>query len=314
MRENNFRTRIATGSFTLPVAVLVAAAVLCTAAPTGDELWKILAVVAVTTYALIELSNRNALLRVRSRMVSSTYLVILAACPFMAVWSTDLLPAVALVLTYFALFAAYQQPHPAGYAFHAGLFVGIGSLFYPPMILLEVVVVHCLLVQLRALNWRSLLAVVFGAVLPYWFLAGWGIWENRIDTIFVPYLEAFNFGAPDYAALTLPQMLVAGYVVVLSLCAAVHFTRTAYNDKIRTRMYFYVFLVLEVVLVAALAFQPQCANVLMHMLIVNSAPIIAHHFTLGRGRALNVWFIICLVLLAGIIGTNYYLILYAGSH
>lgn len=312
MRENNFRTRITTGSFTLPIAAILTAVLWFLSDPTDKAVWKGILLTALVTYALVELNNRNSLLRVRSRMMSSTYLLLMAACPFFAKWSTDMLPAAALTLAYFPLFAAYQQASSAGQAFKTSLLISAGSLFYPPMLLLEVVVLSCLLIQLRALNWRSLLAVVFGAALPYWFVAGWGIWEGRIDTIFLPYLAAFRFDAPDYSTLQWPYMLLAGYVALLSFIAFVHFVRTAYNDKIRTRMYFYVFSLLEAVLIAALALQPQKADVLLRLLIVNSAPLIAHHLTLGRGRWANIWFIICLTLLAGIVGTNHYL-WHAGS-
>ena len=84
-----------------------------------------------------------------------------------------------------------------------------------------------------------------------------------------------------------------------------NFTRTAYVDMIRTRLYFYVFILIECLLMAALALQPQKTGVLLRLYIVNSTPLIAHHFTLGRGRWLNIWFIVSLLLLVGILVFNH---------
>lgn len=304
MRDRNFRTRIATGTFTLPVAAVLTALLWIGTALTDEAAWGGLAVTGIVTYLLVELNNRNALLRVRSRMVSTVFLAFMAAAPFLHTWSPDMVPAAALTAAYFPLFAAYQSRNAAARVFNVALLVSIGSLVYAPAIGLLVIFLFSLGAQLRALSGRTFLALVFGAVLPYWFFAAWGIWTHSAEWVGQWFVTTFSFDMPDYTGVSLPQLAFAGYVGLLSLVAVCHFFRTAYNDKIRTRMYFYVFILVEFVLAAALAVQPQKSGVLLRLFVVNSAPIVAHHLTLGRGRWANVWFVLCLIGLVGLIVYN----------
>ncbi len=304
MYEHNFRTRITTGTFTFPVAALLTAALWILSAPNHIDTYVGLALAALATYLIVELNNRNSLLRLRSRMMGVVFLSFSAACPFFFAYSEDFLPVLALLLAYFPLFASYQQRQSAGWVFHAALCIGLGSLFYPPLLLLLPVFLLGMGIQLRSLNVRSLSAVFFGATLPYYFLVVRGVWEDRTDTIFLPYIDAFRFSAPDYCALSLPQILVGSLVILWALCAVCHFLRVAFNDKIRVRMLFYVIIIVEAVLVVGLLVRPQDAGVLLRLLIANSAPLIAHHLTLGRGRLLNIWFLVCAVLLLALIAFN----------
>ncbi len=304
MREHNFRTRIVSGTFTLPVAAVLTAVMWLFSGVTDSRAWAGLAVLGLIAYLLVELNNRNALLRVRSRMVSTVFLGLAAASPFFHVWDTAMMPSLALVAAYFPLFAAYQRRNAAGQVFHSSLFIGVGSLFYPPLLLLLAVLLFCLAVHLRALDWRSCLALLFGGLLPWYGLLAYGVWNGSLCALFSPYLAAFCFSGPDYSALSLPEMMMEGFVVLSSLAAMVHFFRTAYNDKIRTRMYFYVIIAVEIVLLAALFAQPQRSDVLLRLLIVNSSPLIGHHISLGKGRWVNVWFAVCLVSLIGLLVFN----------
>ncbi len=304
MREHNFRTRITTGTFTLPTAAILTVVLWVVAGMGSVETLEGLAVVGVMTYLMVELNNRNALLRVRSRMVGTMFLALSAGCPLFYAWSTDYIPALSLLVAYFPLFMSYQKPQDAADIFHAALALGVGSLFYPPLLLLGVAFLVGVAVQLRALSGKTFMALLFGLTLPYYFVAAWGVWENKLATVFLPYIEAFDFAAPDYAAVPLPLLLSGGFVVVLSFIAVVHLFRTAFNDKIRTRMFFYIIVIAEVVLALSLLLQPQKAGILLRLLFVNSAPLIAHHLTLGRGRGLNIYFLVCLLLLSALIVFN----------
>lgn len=168
MRERNFRTRITQGVYTLPAAIVIGCLLWLTAGYDNITAWEGFGIVVVVTYLLAELNNRSTLLRIRSRMVSTSFVILMAATPFLYTWSVDMIPMLCLVAAYFPLFAAYGQARSAGYVFHAALCVGLGSLVYPPMLLLAPVLLFSLAVSLRALSGSSFLALLFGLLLPYW--------------------------------------------------------------------------------------------------------------------------------------------------
>lgn len=300
MHDKGLRTSLTTGGYALPLAAVMAAALWAVFSDGVEASWGGAAVAAATVYLLVELNNRNALLRVRSRMISTTYLWLLAACPFLFEWSAATLPAAAVAASFFPLFAAYQNPRAAAAIFHVGLLLSLASLVWHPLLLLLPFVMLCLGGPLRALSLRTLSALLLGALVPYWFAAGWLWYTGQIEAYAASFAAAFRFAPADYAAVPLNLVATAGVVALLALAAILHFVRTAYNDKIRTRMLFYSFIIIETALLAALALVPSRADVLLRLLLVATAPLVGHHLTLGRGRLVTVWFYACLVLLAAL--------------
>ena len=101
MQKKDLRTRVTTGTYTLP-AMTALTAVLWVAPDAGSwRLWAGLIAAAWTAFQLIELNNRCTLLRVRSRMVSVAFLGLLLV-----------LPAAHFILTCqsSSLFRQYQLP------------------------------------------------------------------------------------------------------------------------------------------------------------------------------------------------------------
>lgn len=288
---------MATGSFTLPMAALLACGLWLLPDGVGAMEWGGLAATGVVAYVMTEWNNRFSLIRIRSRLMSATYLLLMGACPFLHVWDTAMVPVVCMLLAYGLLFMAYQKPRAEGEVFHAFLFTGIGSFFFPPLLLLAPLHYVAMFVQLRVLGWRTFVAGLFGLVLPYWFYAGWLLWQHELGAFLSRWTGAFDFSPPDYACLTLPQEVSFLFLLFFSLTSLAHFVRTSFNDKIRIRMFFYMMLVQELLLIVSVVLLPQHFDVLFRLLVANSAPLLAHYFALARGRWMNAWFIVSLVLL-----------------
>lgn len=121
-----------------------------------STLWGGLAITMLTAYLIMELNNRNALLRIRSRMMSTTFLFMMLVCPTLHCWNIDALTVVCLIAAYFTLFASYQKYRCEGYIFHAFLFVSLGSMAFPPMLVLALAFYVSMLFQLRNLTGEPL--------------------------------------------------------------------------------------------------------------------------------------------------------------
>lgn len=267
---------------------------------TDVGLWGGLAVTMLTAYLIMELNNRNALLRIRSRMMSVTFLALMLVCPALHTWSIESVPTLCLMLAYFMLFSSYQQVRPEGYIFHAFLFISVGSMIFPPLLVMCVGYYVSMLFQLRNFTWRSFLAGLLGAAVPYWVYAAFAIWNNRLDTAFLYLLDWLEPSLPNYMKLTVNQWVTLGVLFAMALFAFIHFMHTAYNDKIRTRMLLYVVITCQVLITVGVVMLPGKFDEQMRLFIANSSFIIAHYYALGKGRFFNLWFylsILCLVLL-----------------
>ena len=93
---------------------------------------------------------------------------------------------------------------------------------------------------------------------------------------------------------------------LLSFVSSLHYLRTAFNDKIRTRMFFYAILMVHAVLLLLLILRPADYAILLPMLAMNSAPLVGHHLTLARRRGSELWFYTCLLFLVVLLVANYF--------
>ncbi len=293
MRESNLRSRITTSTATLPVAAIICGVIWALVLNTTGEGWGTVAIVAAMTYLMVELNARYALLRVRSRMVGTAFMMVTTALP-VPLSLTAIVPAAALTVMLFPLFAAYQSGQQPGTVCRTGLFLAAGSLAWPPLLLLALPLLAVMGIFLRTLSARHFFAFLFGLATPYWIVAAWGVWQGTATTMAAKWVDSMTFAAPAYDSLDTAAIAGTALIVWLSVPAIIHTLRTAYNDKIRTRMYFYTLTVVHLTLLAALAAQPQHHAALLPLLAVTTAPLTAHHLTLSRGRSALVWFVVCL--------------------
>lgn len=303
--SHTFRNTIVTGSFTLPVMMLLT--LVCWLLPDVSDwtLWLGLAINLLAAYLIMELNNRHTLLRVRSRLISTTFLTLMVACPALHAWHVNMLPVICYVASHFLLFASYQLPRPEGHIFHAFLFAGVASLIFPPMLVLVVGYWASMLFQLRNFTWHTFMASLFGLAVSYWFMAAYAIWQNHLDTAFLYLIDWFTPQLPDYSLLTLPQLITGGFLIFLATTALVHFFHTAYNDKIRTRMLYYVLATQEIILLCGMVLLPTHIDEQLLLFIVNSSAFIAHYYALARGRFFNLWFYFTILLIIAMAIFNY---------
>jgi len=306
MKQLTLHTQIVTGGFTLPV-VVVGGSVLWVLAGLSDFFPTLigLAITLLITFLVRELNNRFFLLRVRSRLMSTTYLFLMVCFPALHVWSVEMLPVLCLVLCYSLLFSSYQQRDATGRVFYAFLLLGIGSLFFPAFILLGITFYVSMLFYLRNLTWRSFVAGILGSLVPYWCYLGYAVWNDRLlqtlqglQTNFTPHFS-LPLGYPWQTYLPL------GVLALFLLCAVLHLLRTAYNDKIRVRMFFYTILTQEALIVAGLTALPTEYDALCRLFLLNTSFLLAHYYALIRGRLAGYWFCFTVLALVGVAVFNY---------
>ena len=300
------RERISRSSFLLPVAILVSAAVWGVEGIGDTSVWVGYGLCLLMTYMLMELNNRNALLRVRSRMVSTVFLLITTAMPFLHVADWYWLPSLCLIGSFFLLFGSYQKARPEGEVFHAFLLVAVGSLLLPPMLGLLPLFYVSMLFSLRSLTWRSFFAGLFGLALPYIIYIGWRVYDGSTNEAVALFLSASPI-LPRLSDWPLPKMVNAGFLLFQILLGLIHYYRTNFNDKIRVRMTYYTMELPLLAIVGAFPFFPQFTDAFFLLSLTTAAPFIGHYWALARGRGwMTAWFFLNTLLLISLGVANYF--------
>lgn len=299
------QNKIAESGLLLPAAALIGvvsvAASLLGALPTYEG-WASLACFALTAYIMVEMSNANALIRVRSRMVTSTFIILSAAAGFLIGPIPPVVTQLSFVAASLIIFTTYQDRQAWGRTFYAFFFIGLASCTFVQTFMLVPLLWILMATQLQSLSWRSWMASLLGIATPYWLMLPWLIFEGDF-TLWTAHAERLmTLHTPfDLSVVSLPQILIFVFTLTLSIVGMAHFWSRCYEDKIRIRLLYGLFTTMTFACALMLVVQPQHYATLMRLMLVFASPLIAHFFTLTSSRLTGILFIVAIVL-AAVIG------------
>ncbi len=300
------QNRIATSRWALPITGLLTVMVWLAAGLAGNRLmWLPFALLVLTALVMVQLNNRYALIRIYSRMVSCSFLVISASCSFaFTSWRTALLGLMA-ALALLLLFRSYQDRESQGAIFYAFVCIGASSLAWIQVLAFVPLVWLLCGLLLFSLTPRSLVASLLGLLLPYWFWLGALALSGDVG----PMLRHFSLLLewrpwPVAGVVGNHQLATIAFVVVATAISYIHFIGNSFQDKIRTRTFYNCFLISVVYTLVLIALQPQHTDKLVAILAVAAAPVVGHYLALSNTRWSNVWFITLLVAAVAIIAYN----------
>lgn len=292
-----FQNRVAESSLSLPVSSVVSILIWFAAGLVTRELWVPLLLMGFTTYLVAEMNNRNALLRIRSRMMSCVYLFLATMqMTMVSNWQLSVVQTITALCVYLLLFC-YKNKTMVSNIFCMSILLSAGSIMWVPLLYFLPVLIVLLCVPLYAISIKAVSAIVMGLVLPYWSLIPYFIYvgnTNWLNRHFAPLYDGdalFN-----YSSVTIGQTVYFGLLVLLFLIGWVHFVRTSYKDKLKTRTLYDVFVALAVFFVVVTLVAPIHADYTLSMLSVAVTPVAAHYFSLTNTRLTNIVFVIALVI------------------
>ena len=293
MAIKRLQNRIAESRFALTATAVYALLICLPQAIPSDAMWLQLGLLAVSVLLIEELNNSHALVRVFSRMVSCSFLVLAIADIRLVSSLSGSVVQLCYILFYLFFFKAYQDKKAAGYIFYAFLWLGIASLFFVQILFIVPVLWILLFANILAGSFRTFAATLLGLIAPYWVAAGYLLYQGDIEPLF-NHFEAFTRFAFPFPYHTLPPERIAffAFLVLVATVGTVHFLRKSFLDKIKTRMVYEALIVTDITAAAFLVLQPQHYDALIRLIIVTTSPLIGHFITLTRTKATNIVFIV----------------------
>lgn len=296
LRKRTFQNKVAASRYSLPVTATLAALAWVAVGLLLSNIWVPFAFTIISTFLMVELNNRNSLMRTYSRMVSCCFLALVTAISLPAPSLTGNMVTLCTIAFYLILWTTYQDHHATGRTFYAFVFAGIASMvciqtaYYLPLmwILMQFFV--------NSFSIRTLLASLLGMALPYWFAAGYFVYTEDWQTPLAHFQDFIDYsGLLNYTQTTIHQLVNTAFIAVLALLGAVHFLRNSYADKIRTRLIYESFVVMDIATLAFIVLMPCCYDKLIGIMVVNTAPLVAHFVTYTHTKVTNIVFITMLV-------------------
>ncbi len=311
MRQKRLQNKVAGSDFTLPFCTIAAIGLWWLPQKAFDVRCLMgLVLCLLTTYIVMETNARWHIIRIRTRMMSSVWLILSASLSFMHPLSEPIVAAAFLTISYFLLFRCYQSHRPQVSVFHSFLMLSLGSFCTPIMLAMAIPFFFYLALFLRSLTWKAFWAGMLGIVVPYWCYAVWCFMTEDLQGLAARMVEMVQVEMPSIEQLvTLPLVwqVSAGVVALLSIVSLLHYLSTNYDDKIRVRMILYIYVSQTLLLMVLLALQPAHYQTTMALLVCSASPLIAHYFSLSRSIMTTIFFLLALLLVAGMATLNLWL-------
>ncbi len=289
------QNRVAESRILLPIVTVYGVLVWLAAGLVTQQWWLQFLSFAAATYMMVELNNQNALIRIYSRMVSCSFIALSCLSCFLFASLDAALSTVTFVAFLLLLFRTYQDQQSPGNTFYAYILLGLSSLINIRILYFLPLFWLFMAFKIQSLSWRTFIASVLGTLLPYWFAAAYFAYKSDFSPMLEHFAQLGQISFPaEYQALTLSQILSFALLTVLSLTGAIHYLRTRYRDKIRTRMLFDCFIIIVAIAIVLLVLQPQHYTLLIVVITVCTSPLIAHFIALTHTRWTNAGFYVIL--------------------
>ena len=243
----------------------------------------------------------------RASVQTSVYFLLIAVCPSIHILYAGDVAAAAFLIALFFLFKSYQQARPTGNIFHAFVFIGLGSLLFPQLMLF-VPIFWIGAYNFQSLHPKSFFASLVGWSVPYWFLLGHAFFYGQMELFYQPFRELVTF-TPIRFDFQPWELATLGYLFVLFIVSAVHCLVAGYEDKIRTRSYLHFLILLNFCIFIYLILQPALGVHLLSLLLIGTSILAGHLFVLTSSRSSNIFFICALAGLFILFGFNIWTLL-----
>lgn len=190
-----------------------------------------------------------------------------------------------LILALYQLFMSYHDPDSTDKAYNAAFLIGIGSLLW----------IHILwffplfwlgMYNFRSFTPRTFIASLLGVSTVYWFLLGWCVYAHNYTPFTQPFGSLLRIQLMHVAGTDLMDWMQILLTALLSVVASANILTHEYEDNLRTRQ-FLAFLILMLGWSFGQFFlYAQSSEEFLEISCIPAALLIAHFFTVKRGRYL----------------------------
>ncbi len=292
------QNRIAESGTTLAVSAFYSLIIWLLAGVVVHSWWFQLSCLAIATYLFIELNNSHSIIRIRTRLLSSLFLLFTSAVPVMFSSIRSYILYVCIIISFHLLFRAYQNEKSMRNLFYAFLCIGLASLTTVQILFFVPVLWILCISQLQCLTWRTWSASLMGLIIPYWLLSpfiiyykGWQLLADHFSAL------AFTMPLHDFRSFTFNELAFFVFIILLVLISFFHFVKYSFLDRFRIRQIFVIFFTLFVLATILLILQPTHKEVFLPIITICACPIVAHFFVLTNSKITNIMFFVSLAIL-----------------
>ncbi len=289
--KKRIQNKVAESKLSLPVMLIYTTGIWMAGGLIQHQWWIQFGCLMLTTFLMVQMSTINLLIRIFSRMVSCSFLALTCCAVFLFPSLTNSILQLCWVGFLNFLLLTYQDKQATGFTYYAFLLLGIASLVFVQIVYLIPIIWLLMATMTQSLSWRTWGASLLGLLTPYWIGMCWLVWNKDFTPLSDHITQLADYRVPTSdMALNNNQIAFLVLLVVLSVIGIIHYLRQKHNDKIRNRLIYGFIIWIEIATGLFLILQPQHYNYLISIMIIHTAPLIAHFIALTYTKVTNITF------------------------
>ncbi len=298
-RGNKIQSAIATGRFTLPVvAISVLIIWMISIKPWTDIITMF--IYAITGYLLIELNTAFSLIKVRTTLHVSIYMIATAVCMFLHDFKDISLIPLLFVYSLFCFLNSYEHSNPTNTIFSSLFFLGTATILFPYMIFYTPLLLLSM-VSFRCMNIKSFFAALVGIIAPYWIFFAYTFLTDQLNLFLTTFKEMIKISPFNFTDIKNSELISSIIIFSLSFITSLSYFSSSYMDKIRSRVAFTFIIIIELWSLILWLLNPSHTAGIMEIQIICYSILTGRIFAVTKNRFSNIFLIItilCFVFLA----------------
>ena len=142
------------------------------------------------------------------------------------------------------------------------------------------------LYNFRTLNIRTFLASLLGIGTIYWFLLGWCVWFRDFTPFTIPFAALFKIRFLISQELGLLDWIGILWMALLTTVSAINIITHEFEDVLRTRQFLSFLIAMSVWAFALYLLYEQVSEEFLETACIPASILIAHFFTVMRGKVI----------------------------
>jgi hypothetical protein len=215
------------------------------------------------------LNDRYSFIRIRSKLPSILYVIILGGFVNMHTLHPVYFGAIFVLFALNRFFGMFEKPRPYSVVFDVGFLTGIASLFCFNLIALFPAFLISTAVLSREKKWREYVILLTGFVLPFLFVLSYAVLTDNFQELFENYSKNIISPVNHFRENYVLQAYV-GVLILYTSIGSLDILKQYDKKKISSRKYFTVFFWIFLFSIISFTFIPAASQ---EMLVITAIPV-----------------------------------------
>lgn len=220
-------------------------------------------------FLIQQVNDKFGFIRARTKLPASIYVIIVGGFTALHTLHPVYFAALFLLLSIHSFYAIFNNPDSYGYLLKAGLYLGIGTLFYFNLFIVFPAFLIGIIILSREIHWREFVILLIGFIIPFIFAFGFVFYTDQLLELLYNFER--NIVTPvNHFRSDIPLQIFLGLLLFLTIVASFILLQQYDTRKISTRKYYSIFLLIFVFSMISFAFIPATS---VEMLVISAVPV-----------------------------------------